>query len=349
MKLTPDPGYSETLRQRHRASRLFELVCRFSTWSALVALLVLLVSVAAKVNHDGTLSVFVDGDPTAEALDGLEETLVENEFVAAAKRDVDKSGNVSFFLAVDKGKIASASAPVRYEDIKFELEDAVFELDDVEVTVDSSEPVTGWDFGFLARYPSTLYPEKAGILPGIWGSIWLLLLTGIIAVPLGVGAAIYLEEYASNNWMTRFIKLNLANLAGVPSIVYGILGFAVFVRFFGKRLMLPGGFQLLPMGPVVLAGALTLALLILPVIIVATQEALKSVPQSIRSASVALGATKWQTISNQVLPASLPGIATGVILALSRALGETAPIVIIGVLSFYARYARGNRNTSRHS
>ena len=335
MTLEASPEYDAHLKSRHKLSALFAFVCRMATWSALIILLVLLLSVAARVTHSGAVSVFVDGEtPDETKLKEVESVLLAHEYVAGLERVVNPSGSVSFFLEVGERPVDENGLPkVRYEDIKYDLEQSCFELSDIELTLDSSEPVIGWDWGFLTRYPSTLYPEKAGILAGIWGTIWLILLTGIIAVPLGVGAAIYLEEYSSDTWVTRIIKLNLANLAGVPSIVYGILGFAVFVRFFGKKLML-GNVQLLPIGPTLLAGAFTLALLILPVIIVATQEALKSIPGSIRSASFALGATKWQTIRHQVLPAGMPGIATGVILALSRALGETAPIVVIGVLAF---------------
>ena len=163
-----------------------------------------------------------------------------------------------------------------------------------------------------------------------------------MAVPLGVGAAVYLEEYSKPTTLTKLIQLNIANLAGVPSIVYGILGFTVFSRMFG---MFDGQKSLLslkppwcapidiplPLGPVVLSGACTLALLSLPVIIIASQEALRSVPASLRHAAYALGATKWQTIWHQVLPAALPGILTGVILSLSRAIGEAAPLAVIGV------------------
>ncbi len=335
MSLKEQLGYDDLLQKRHRASKAFRLICRLCTWSAMIILLVLLVSVAGRVNHAGAVSVFVDGDTPPDAkLTEVEDVLKKHPLVTGVTRDVDKSGIVSFFVDVGDLTPAEGEDRVRYADIKYELEQACFEIDGIDLTLDSSEPVVGWDWAFLSRYPSTLFPEKAGILAGIWGSIWLVLLTGLIAVPLGVGAAVYLEEYASDTWVTRLIKLNLANLAGVPSIVYGILGFAVFVRFFGREPIMIGSFQLLPFGPTLLAGACTLALLILPVIIVATQEALKSIPNSIRSASVALGATKWQTIRHQVLPAGLPGIATGVILALSRALGETAPIVVIGVLAF---------------
>ena len=220
-------------------------------------------------------------------------------------------------------------------EIRDQLDKACQEIRDWEITITSSESIEGWSWKFLTNYTSQNTPQHAGIIAGIWGSIWLVILTAVFAVPVGIGAAIYLEEYASDTLTTRLIKLNLSNLAGVPSIVYGILGAGVFLNFFGSSLREPfTGTQLLPMRQSLLPGALTLALLILPVIIVATQEGLKSVPGSIRSASYALGATKWQTIKNQVLPAGMPGIATGVILGMSRALGETAPIVVIGVLAY---------------
>ncbi|MEZ6045781.1 MAG: phosphate ABC transporter permease PstA [Planctomycetaceae bacterium] len=200
-----------------------------------------------------------------------------------------------------------------------------------------------WDF--LTSYDSRI-PSQAGIKAGLWGSFWLILLTTIISIPVGVGAAVYLEEYANKSRLTRIIQINLANLAGVPSIVYGILGLSVFVQMFDvfradpKTLVFSLGIVdlriPLPFGPSVLAGSLTLSLLILPVVIVASQEALRAVPSSIRHASLALGATRWQTISNQVLPAALPGMLTGMILSISRAIGETAPILMMGALVFVA-------------
>lgn len=204
----------------------------------------------------------------------------------------------------------------------------------------------GWlNWSFLTSFDSR-HPEQAGILAGLWGSLWLIFFTVLLSVPTGVGAALYLEEYAKDSRLTRLIQVNLSNLAGVPSIVYGILGLTVFVRLFGvfqaqsKVLEMPLGFATLqiplPLGRSVLSAALTLSLLILPVVIVAAQEALRAVPSSIRTASYALGATRWQTIRHQVLPASLPGILTGVILAISRAIGETAPLVMIGALTYVA-------------
>uniref|UniRef100_A0A7C4QLZ1 Phosphate transport system permease protein PstA n=1 Tax=Schlesneria paludicola TaxID=360056 RepID=A0A7C4QLZ1_9PLAN len=205
----------------------------------------------------------------------------------------------------------------------------------------------GWlSWEFLGRFDSGV-PEKAGIVAGLLGSMWLIVLTALFCVPIGIGAAIYLEEYAHPNWFTRFVQLNISNLAGVPSIVYGMLGFTAFVRMFGlpkETYVLSLGFAsvrfTLPFGRTVIAGALTLTLLSLPVVIIAAQEALRSVPATLRHAAYALGATKWQTIWRQVLPAALPGILTGVILALSRALGETAPLAVLGAAT-YITFAPG--------
>ena len=187
----------------------------------------------------------------------------------------------------------------------------------VEV-VRTGGPHLSWNF--LTSYPSRI-PERAGILSALAGSFYMLVLTAVISFPLGIGTAIYLEEYAPTGWLNRIIQTNIANLAAVPSVVYGILGLALFVRW-------------MSLGECVLAGALTLSLLILPVIIIASQEAIRAVPKSIRLAAYALGATRWQTVSRQVLPMALPGILTGTILALSRAIGETAPLILIGVPAF---------------
>ena len=163
--------------------------------------------------------------------------------------------------------------------------------------------------------------EEAGVYHALMGTIWVIALTAALALPVGVAAAIYLEEYGTRSRIARFIELNIANLAAVPSIIYGLLGLGLFVRLMG-------------MGQSVMAGACTLALLALPVVILSTREALRTVPSSIREGSYALGATKWQTIWHQVLPMSLPGILTGLILALSRAIGETAPLITIGALTY---------------
>lgn len=171
--------------------------------------------------------------------------------------------------------------------------------------------------------PASSFPKNAGIEPALLGTLWLIAVAAFLIVPLGVASAIYLEEYAdADKWWNRFIEVNIQNLAAVPSIVYGILGLAFLVR--GP----------LNLGATILAGGLTLGLLVLPVVIIASREAIRAVPQAIRQGALALGATKWQTISRQVLPASIPGIATGVILALSRAIGETAPLIVVGAAVF---------------
>jgi phosphate transport system permease protein len=176
-----------------------------------------------------------------------------------------------------------------------------------------------WDF--LTSFPSSI-PDRAGIQSPIVGTIYLMGLVALFAIPVGVGAAIYLEEYADKDrWYNRAIEVNIQNLAAVPSIVYGILGLAFLVRG-------------LALGRVLLAGALILTLLVLPIVIIAAREAIRAVPDSIREGALALGATRWQMIRRQILPAAVPGIATGSILALSRAIGETAPLILIGALTF---------------
>jgi len=183
------------------------------------------------------------------------------------------------------------------------------------------------DWAFLTGLTSR-FPEKSGVWVYLMGSVWLIGLTTLFAVPLGVGAAVYLEEYASDSRWKRLVQLNIANLAGVPSIVYGILGLGIFV-------------WALQLGHSVLSGALTLTLVVLPIVILAAQESLRAVPGTIRQASYALGASRWQTTWRQVLPAATPGIMTGIILAISRALGEAAPLVAMGAVQYVDRAPSG--------
>ena len=173
---------------------------------------------------------------------------------------------------------------------------------------------------FVSSYPSR-FPEKAGILSALVGSIWLMGLTGIFAVPLGIGTAVYLEEYAPKNKFTQFLEINISNLAGVPSIVYGLLGLAVFVGA-------------LNMGRTLIAGALTMALLVMPIVILASREAIKQVPYSHREAAYALGATRWEVVRSVVHPSAIPGIMTGAILSMSRAVGEAAPVLAVSALVY---------------
>ncbi|MBX3069899.1 MAG: phosphate ABC transporter permease PstA [Thermomicrobiales bacterium] len=184
----------------------------------------------------------------------------------------------------------------------------------------------GWgalSWGLLTNPPSRR-PERAGLNLAIYGTLWIISLTVLIAFPMGVAAAIYLEEYAPKNRWTRMLQINISNLAGVPSVVYGLLGLGIFVEW-------------LSLGRVVLAGALTMALLSLPVIIISTQEALKAVPWSLRESAYGVGATRWQVTASHVLPAAFPAILTGAILAVSRAIGETAPLLVAGAAGFVTR------------
>ncbi len=198
----------------------------------------------------------------------------------------------------------------------------------VDVALDGA-PLLSPDF--VTSYPSRLTPELSGIRSALIGTLYLMALCALFIVPIGVAAAVYLEEYArADRWYNRLVEVNVQNLASVPSVVYGILGLAFFVR---------GPIDVWGLGegqPTLLAGALTLGLLVLPVVIIVAREAIRAVPPSIREGSLALGATKWQTVRRQVLPGAVAGIATGVILALSRAIGETAPLLLVGALTYVA-------------
>ncbi len=190
---------------------------------------------------------------------------------------------------------------------------------------------TWLNWNFLTSFPSR-FPTQAGLISALYGSIWVISLTAFFAIPFGVSTAVYLEEYAKKNFLNRLIQINIANLAGMPSIIYGLIGLTVFVRY-------------MHMGRSILAGSLTLALLVVPIIIISSQEAIRAVPSSLREAAYALGARRWQVVLGQVLPAALPGIMTGVILSISRAIGETAPLIVIGALSYVAFVPNGPMDT----
>lgn len=182
-------------------------------------------------------------------------------------------------------------------------------------------PRLSW--GFITNLGSS-NPEQAGVYAALLGSLWLIGLTTLFVVPFGIGAAIYLEEYAGDNWLNRIVEINISNLAGVPSIVYGLLGLGIFVNYLGA----------LTNGQSIMSGALTLGLLILPVIIIAAREAIRGVPGAVREGAYALGATRWEAVRDHVLPMALPGALTGTILALSRAVGETAPLIVVGAATY---------------
>ncbi|QQE64758.1 phosphate ABC transporter, permease protein PstA [Leptolyngbya sp. BL0902] len=190
----------------------------------------------------------------------------------------------------------------------------------IDVLIDGL-PVLSWSF--LTSFPSRR-PADAGLVSALVGTIWVMVLVALFTFPIGVGAGIFLEEFVSDSWFAKVIEINISNLAGVPSIIYGLLGLQVFVR-----IMFP-----ITQGRSVLSGALTLSLLVLPIVIIATRESLRAIPNSLRQAGYALGATRWQVVRAHILPLAFPGILTGVILALSRAIGETAPLITIGALTY---------------
>ncbi len=185
---------------------------------------------------------------------------------------------------------------------------------------------SGLDWAFVTNMASSR-AERAGLQTALLGSLWIIAFTALIAIPVGIGAAIYLEEYAPRTWWTRILQTNISNLAGVPSVVYGLLGLGIFA-------------EILALGRTIITGALTMALLILPIIIISSQEAIRAVPLSLRQGAFALGATPWQVVRHHVLPAAMPGILTGTILALSRAVGETAPLLVAGATG-YANFNPG--------
>jgi phosphate transport system permease protein len=201
----------------------------------------------------------------------------------------------------------------------------------IDVLIDGL-PRLNWNF--LTSFPSRR-PDQAGLLSALVGSLWLIAIVAFVAFPIGVGAGIFLEEFVTDSWWENIIEINISNLAGVPSIIYGLLGLAAFVRFMAP---ITGGRS-------ILSGGLTLALLVLPIVIVATREALRAVPSSLRQAGFALGATRWQVVREHILPQAMPGILTGTILALSRAIGETAPLITIGALTFIAFLPDGIRDS----
>lgn len=356
--------YERRLIWRHRIGLLFEWLCRLATMSALAILLILLGSIFSTALTPGrgkglaSVSIKFDSSTAADAayqvsnISGghFESKDKPGSRISSFTEEEIRAGQIAFnhdgrtaVPAFDL-TISSISHPEAPKTTLKKVGRVPLEVDIATPQIQPPPPAKPWGWltwDFLTK-GNSYDPLEAGIMVGFWGSVWLIGLTALMAVPLGVGAAVYLEEYAKPTALTRFIQLNIANLAGVPSIVYGILGFTVFNRMFGVfdknpaslAILLPGFKEItinLPFGPVVFSGACTLALLSLPVVIITSQEALRSIPASLRHAAYALGATKWQTIRHQVLPASLPGILTGVILSLSRAIGEAAPLAVVGV------------------
>lgn len=334
------------LPQRHRMALIWRLIFQVSTIVGIITLTALLYNILnstfgyliieTKINP-ATLNA---GDVPLEDLtkDALIRILEENITLGAFRtlqRDLpfeQRSRDDVFDLVVER---------VLKPDVKvtFSLVDSLFKRNEIEETLASSYPngtlvFRTWLTPRFLITPQASVPLFAGVRTAVIGSLWTIAITILVAFPLGVGAAIYLEEYATDNSINRIIQTNINNLAGVPSIIYGMLGLAIFVRAL-EPITSGSLFGLVAdpstaNGRTIFSAGLTLALLVLPLIIINGQEAIRAVPNSLRQAAYGLGATKWQTVWHHVLPAALPGILTGTILAISRALGETAPLVVVG-------------------
>ncbi len=341
----PEIEFSDNVKRRNRSGNIWIRVFQFSTAVGIIALVTLLLNIInqtsgyvyyeAKVDPD---TLRVDGLPLeAQSKEQLMSTLQANLSQGAYnKLDRDKpfaesSRDDVYDLVIDR--------IVKYKvEETWLLWNSLTHSGEIKASVPSDQSGTelkfvvwaNWDF--LRRQQSS-NPVLAGVRTAILGSVWTIGITILVAFPLGVMAAIYLEEYASDNWINRIIQTNINNLAGVPSIIYGILGLALFVRIlepFTSGTLFGVTDPTTANGRTIMSAGLTLALLVLPLIIINSQEAIRAVPGSLRNASYGIGATKWQTVWSHVLPNSIPGILTGTILAVSRALGETAPLVVIG-------------------
>jgi phosphate transport system permease protein len=338
-------GFANNLEARNRRGVIWHVLFQASTIVGIIALIALMLNIIdgafgyvayeARVDPD-TLSV--DGLPVEDQSKEQLVSLLQSTLSSGAynkldneKPFADRSHEEVFQLVVER--------IIRPKVVQvWKLWPSLTQADEIRATVAQDYPNAELDFvswltyDFVTR-PQTSEPLTAGVRTAILGSLWTILFTILLAFPIGVGAAIYLEEYASDNWLNRIIQTNINNLAGVPSIIYGILGLAIFVRALesftsGKM------FGLVNLtsenGRTVLSAGLTLGLLVLPIIIINAQEAIRAVPRSLRNASFGVGATKWQTVWSHVLPNAMPGILTGTILAISRAIGETAPLVVVG-------------------
>ena len=338
-------GFSNNLNARHRKGIIWRVLFQASTIAGILALVALLLNVIdgafgyvayeAKVDPD---TLAVDGAPLEQQSKEQLVTLLQSKLSRGAynklnneKPFTDRTHEEVYQLVVER--------IIRPQVVGvWNLWPSLTQAQAIRATVAAEHPDAELDFiswlttDFVTR-PQTSEPLTAGVRTAILGSLWTILFTILLAFPIGVGAAIYLEEYASDNWLNRMIQTNINNLAGVPSIVYGILGLAIFVRTL-EPLTSGEVFGLVDpttaSGRTVLSAGLTLGLLVLPIIIINAQEAIRAVPRSLRNASFGVGATKWQTVWSHVLPSAMPGILTGTILAISRAIGETAPLVVVG-------------------
>jgi phosphate transport system permease protein len=341
--------FTSNLPARHRVGRAWHLVFQASTIVGIITLVALLYNI---VNQSfGLVAIENEIDPVTLALDGVSlDGLSREQLVQVLQANVSKG----LFRRLEDDQPFEQRSRENVTELIDEwvvkpravqtwpFFDSVFRRS--AVLAEAAEEYPEADVRFVSwinpRFvisPQSAEPGKAGVRTAILGSLWTIAITILFAFPLGVGASIYLEEYANDNWVNRFIQTNINNLAGVPSIIYGMLGLAIFVRALGA-ITSGTAFGLVDPttanGRTILSAGLTLGLLILPLIIINSQEAIRAVPRSLREASYGLGGTKWQTVWNHVLPNALPGILTGTILAMSRAIGETAPLVVVGASTY---------------
>ena len=342
-------GFADNLPQRHQAGKVWSTIFRISTSVGIIALIALLLNITNSAF--GYIAVENEIDPETLAINGIPlEQLHPIDLTYVLKQNVSEG----FFRNQEKEQPFEERTREEIYDMvikrvvnpevvgTWSLYDSLFRKKAVEAEAAEKYPdadllFKSWLTNDFLISPQSSHPEWAGVRTAILGSLWVILITIIFAFPMGVGAAIYLEEYAGDAWINRLIQTNINNLAGVPSIIYGILGLAIFVR--ALEPITSGAFMgnvdpTTANGRTILSAGLTLGLLILPLIIINSQEAIRAVPNSLRQASYGLGGTKWQTIWHHVLPNSIPGILTGTILAISRALGETAPLVVVGASTF---------------
>lgn len=350
-KYLSDEEINKNLQKRHRDSRIWRAIFYGSTAAAIIILAILVLSI---VNQAFGLVVMKNTVDPAKLSSVPLELTSDSDLIKILKKNLTSNRYKTInkempFTARSQGELVDL---VYSEIVKptvqesYHLDVSLLNRDQIIKQAQEKSPNSKVEFkswvtpAFIANSMSST-PELAGVRTAIFGSLWIILITIGFAFPIGVGAAIYLEEYAESNRINRIIQTNIDNLAGVPSIIYGILGLAIFVRglgFFTSGGFLGGGET---SGRTILSAGLTMALLILPILIINAQEAIRAVPNSLRQASYGLGATKWQTIWHHVLPSALPGILTGTILAISRAIGETAPLILVGASSFINRDPSG--------
>jgi phosphate transport system permease protein len=344
-----DSNFLNNLPKRHRTATFWFYVLQTSTIVGIIVLMALLLNIID--GAFGYVAIQNSVDPNSLAVDGISvENLPKETLVTMLQEHVSKGLFRRFESELPFSERSQEDVynlvherVIEPEIVKtWRLYDSLFKREEIRAEVVNKYPdadlqFVSWINPQFISSPQSADPERAGVRTAILGSLWTIAITVVFAFPLGVGAAIYLEEYATDTWINRLIQTNINNLAGVPSIIYGMLGLAVFVRML-EPLTSGRIFGLVDPstanGRTIVSAGMTLGLLVLPLLIINAQEAIKAVPRSLRQASFGLGATKWQTIWHHVLPNAMPGILTGTILAISRAIGETAPLVVVGASTF---------------